>query len=156
MNLFYKISLIIISCYSLTTYGNNNNLHIHSDNVTFDKNSRTVDFSGTVIIWFDDIILKTSVLKILYKNSAKGKQAIDRIIIPNKLSALKISNQNIIIADAAVYNHQQEELTLTGNIKFIYQDHILQTEKLLYHTKLNKIDHHNNKHQRANIDSNGK
>ncbi|WP_316353547.1 LptA/OstA family protein [Candidatus Trichorickettsia mobilis] len=144
-----------MSCYSLTAYGDNSNLHIHSDNVTFDKNSRTVDFSGTVIIWFDDMILKTSVLKILYNSSAKGKQTIDKIIIPNKLSALKISNQNTIIADAAVYNHQQEELTLTGNIKFIYQDHILQTEKLLYYTRLNKIDHHNNKQQRATIDSAG-
>jgi len=115
---------------------------INSDDLTYDKIKNVASFEGEVIMWFDDLILKTTNIKIFYKQVA-GKNKIDRIVIPNKLKALQQKNQNILIADTAVYSFDKNELSLESNVMLLHDDNILKTDKLIFVTELKKIDNKN-------------
>jgi lipopolysaccharide export system protein LptA len=136
------LALIIYNlAYSVAIFGNSSSqLHISSDDLILNKNAQTAKFDGTVIIWFDDMVVKTSTMTVLYK-TLSGQQNVERIIMPAKLTALCTSTQDTIIANSAIYIRDTSELILTGDIKLAYEDYVLSTEKLLYYTKLKKIDH---------------
>lgn len=115
-----------------------NDIVIDSDNLTYNKNQNSAVFSDRVILQFQDMILKTSVIEVLYKK-IDGKNKIDKVIIPNKLSALNIKDQNTIIADSAEFIASKNELTIKGNVLLSYNNNILRTKKLILISKLNTI-----------------
>ena len=120
---------------------NNDQILINSDNLTYDKSANFASFDGNVILWFNDIVLKTTNIKIYYKQFA-GKNRIDKIIIPEKLTALKSKDSDVLIADKAVYLFDKDELSLNGNVVLQHKDNILKTDKLVFITKLKKIADH--------------
>lgn len=135
---FIKFSLIFLSLIS-TIYGKD--ILIDSDSLTFDKTKNTAIFEGQVVLYFEDIVLKTSNLQIFYKN-INSEREIDKIIIPTRLIAKKEKDQSIIIADSGEYLAYKSRLILEGNIKLLRQEDILKTNKLVYYTKLKKVNHH--------------
>lgn len=113
-------------------------IHINSRHLTLDRNKDIATFTGEVILYFDDIVLKTDNLRVFYKKSATGKEYIEKIIIDNKLIAKK-DDDTILIADYARYLPQASILVLTGNIKLQHKKYLLETTRLVYHTKLRQI-----------------
>lgn len=121
---------------------------IDSDSLIFDSNRQFAVFEGNVILHFKDMVLKTSKIEIFYKQQnrppakATGanskKNSIEKIIIPAQLFAEK--GGDLVIADKGEYVIASGALTLTGNVKLMYQENILKTNRLLYYTKLTKID----------------
>ncbi len=133
-------------------------LVINSDDLLVDNSKNTAIFTGKVVVWFDDMLLKTSKLEVFYVQRTH-KRAIEKIIIPNNLVATKIearhpslpnskTNDEVIIAGSAEYVPSSRALTL-NNVKLLRQaiaangeiteENILKTEKLIYYTKLQKI-----------------
>lgn len=114
------------------------NIYINSDQLIFNKIDNSADFNGEVILWFDNLLLKTNNLKIIYKNNHK-KRTIDKILIPQKLISKK-GEDDILIADSGEYLLDSSKLTLIGNVKLLYKDNVLKTDKLVYYEQLRKID----------------
>ena len=115
-----------------------NDVLIDSDSLTYNKSHNSAVFSGKVVLKFQDIILKTSIIEVLYKE-IDGKNKIDKVIIPNKLSALNIKDQNTILADSAEFIASKNELIIKGNVLLSYNNNILRTKKLVLISKLNTI-----------------
>ena len=136
------IPLFMVFYFTNLAYGASNALspylHIHSDQLTFNKIKNQANFLGEVIVWFDDMVLKTTNLEIIYKQIS-NKNEIDKIIIPTKVIAKNKDDSQILIADYAEYFASKAELVLTGNVQLRYQDNILKTDKLVYYTKLKQI-----------------
>lgn len=114
-------------------------LFINSDNLIYDNLANSASFDGNVILWFNDMVLKTVNIKIYYKN-VQGKNKIDKIIIPERLHALKHKDSDVLIADSAVYNFDKSELSLKGNVILQHEDNILKTDELVLVTELKKIN----------------
>ena len=114
-------------------------IYIDSDSLKLDRAKNTADFEGQVILWFEDMVLKTSVMQVIYKEGA-AKKEIDKIIIPAKLTAEREKAGEILIADSAEYLARDSMLILKGNVTLLYNDHILKTHKLVYYTKLNQTN----------------
>jgi len=135
-----KILLILIILFlPATTLANCEDIRINSDSLTFDRNKNTVNFTNNVLVWFEDMVLKTSAIEVIYQNNDKSQNRIDKIIIPNSVIATRIYQQQTIIADSAEYNAKSAELILNGRVKLQYQDNILKTKKLVYHTNFKKV-----------------
>ncbi|MDG1436659.1 MAG: LptA/OstA family protein [Rickettsiaceae bacterium] len=113
------------------------NLKIHSDHLTIQKDTSMATFSGNVIVHFEDAILTTSKL-IVYYTSINNSQKITKIVIPGKLKALKDCGKEIIIADEGMFNNVKKQLTLKGNVTSQTEDNILITDKLIYSSSLTK------------------
>jgi len=114
------------------------NLYINSNSLSLNRTNNTAYFEGEVIIWFDNMILKTKEIKIIYKG-LDNKKEIDKIIIPKKLFAIKEKEQEVLIADSAEYFAIKGELILTGKVKIQRGNKIITTKKLVYYTKLKTI-----------------
>jgi lipopolysaccharide export system protein LptA len=114
-------------------------LYINSDEAIFDRLKNSTNFTGEVILYFDDMILKTSNLKFIYKN-IKNKRKLEKIIISSRLIAKRDTDQEILIANSAEYCADKGQLTLIGDVKLQRESRILSTEKLLYHTNFKKIN----------------
>jgi lipopolysaccharide transport protein LptA len=113
-------------------------IYVNSDNLSVDQTKNIVNFEGKVILWFDDMVLKTDRIEIIYKKIANKKE-IDKVIIPNKLIAIRTIEQEVLIADSAEYLTATNELILIGNVKLQHKDDIVKTEKFIYHTKLKEV-----------------
>ena len=113
-------------------------MYVNSDNLTLDQTKNIIHFEGKVILWFNDMVLKTDKIEIIYKKLTNKKE-IDKIIIPNKLIAIRTLEEEVLIAGGAEYFANISELILTGNVKLQHKDDIIKTERLIYHTKLKKI-----------------
>jgi lipopolysaccharide export system protein LptA len=120
---------------------NEDQILINSDNLTYDKSANFASFDGNVVLWFNDMVLKTTNIKIYYKQVA-GRNKIDKIIIPEKLTAIKNKDSDILIADRAIYSFASNELSLSGNVILQHADNILKTGKLVFITELKKIADH--------------
>jgi len=120
---------------------NDDQILINSDNLTYDKSANFASFDGNVVLWFNDMVLKTTNIKIYYKQIA-GRNKIDKIIIPKKLTAIKNKDSDILIADRAIYSFDSNELSLSGNVILQHADNILKTAKLVFITELKKIADH--------------
>ena len=116
---------------------NSPSIYVNSDYLTLDQTKSIINFEGKVILWFNDMVLKTDTIEVIYKQLANGRE-IDKIIIPNKLFAIRIVEQDILIADCAEYLMKSNKLILTGNVKLQHEDNVINTQKLIYHTKLRK------------------
>lgn len=120
---------------------NDDQILINSDNLTYDKSANFASFDGNVVMWFNDMVLKTTNIRIYYKQIA-GRNKIDKIIIPEKLTAIKNKDSDILIADRAIYSFDSNELSLSGNVILQHVDNILKTGKLVFITELKKIAEH--------------
>jgi lipopolysaccharide transport protein LptA len=114
-------------------------IFINSDTLNINQDKNIVNFAGKVILWFDDMVLKTDKIEIIY-NKATNKKEIDKVVIPNKLTALRTIEQEILIADSAEYFAATGKLTLNGNVKLQHKDDIVSTNKFIYHTNLKAIN----------------
>ncbi|WP_341763842.1 LptA/OstA family protein [Candidatus Tisiphia endosymbiont of Beris chalybata] len=135
----YILCLTIINPVMADKTNNLQKLHINSDNLVIDQDKQQACFTGTVILWFEDMMVKTTKLKVFYKK-VNNKTAIDYIVMPQKLTAKRTNTHEILIADSAKYSLDKQELVLSGNIMIQHDEIIIKTEKLVYYMKLNKVD----------------
>lgn len=114
-------------------------LHINADNLVVDQVKQEACFTGEVILWFEDMVVNTTILKILYKK-VDNKSVIDHLIMPVKLIAKKHKTQEVLIADSAQYLVDKKELTLIGNVVIQTNNRIIKTHRLVYYMPLNKVN----------------
>lgn len=112
-------------------------LKINSDHLTIQKDTSMATFSGNVIVHFEDLILITSKLIVFY-TSVNNSQKITKIVIPEKLKAIKDCGKEVIIANEGLFDNLQKKLTLKGNVTSQTEDNILITDKLVYSSSLTK------------------
>ena len=136
-----SIFLFIFISNPTVGYGSSaeNLLSIDSDELTIDQTKQRATFTGEVLIWFDDMLLKTNNLEILYKVSGQ-KRTISEINIPVRLIARRSGGQELLIADSAKYIVEKQELSLFGNVIVQNNKGIIKTDKLIYYTKLDKLN----------------
>ncbi|MDR0774877.1 MAG: hypothetical protein LBE72_06250, partial [Rickettsia sp.] len=115
-------------------------LYIHSDNLVIDQTKNQACFTGEVILWFDDMMVKTTNLEIFYK-TVDNKKTIDYISIPSRLIAKRNNGQELLTATSAKYFVERKELVLLGDVIVQNKDGIIKTDKLVYYTELNNIDY---------------
>lgn len=136
----YIITLLVFFISPVKSYGKSQpKLHINSNSLTIDQTRQKAQFTGDVIVLFDNMVLKTNLLEVIYKVVGNEK-TIDYIIIPTKLTAIREKSQETVIADSAEYSMTKKELVLSGNIILQKQDNIIKTNKLVYHTDLQSIE----------------
>ncbi len=138
-----KVLLLIMHIYlcliETTVYGQQEPyLHINSKDLTFNKEQNTAHFSGQVIVRFEDIILKTSLLKIIY-GKTNNKNQIKHIIIPVAFSAMSNEGEKVLIGSKAEYHADKAQLIISGDVNFTYQNKVIKTTKLVYYTSLKEI-----------------
>lgn len=138
-----KAVILFILISSTIAYGNNlspdNLLSIDADELIIDQTKQRAVYTGEVLICFDDILLKTTKLEILYKVHNQ-KKTISEINIPVKLIARRTVNEELLVADSAKYLVEKHELTLLGNVLIRDNERIIKTNKLVYFTKLEKFN----------------
>lgn len=149
--MIYNFKLLLIFGWLLTAStiiaseekNNLNKLYINSDNLVIDQAKMQARFTGEVVLWFDDLMVKTTDLKIFYKVIG-NKKTIDHIIMPSKLTAKKNNINNIeelLMANSAEYFVQKKELILLGDVVIQKGEHIIKTDKLVYYMQqLDNID----------------
>ncbi|XVN42758.1 MAG: LptA/OstA family protein [Candidatus Rickettsia vulgarisii] len=120
-----------------------NNLHklyINSDNLVINQAKKQAEFTGEVILWFDDLMIKTTNLEIYYK-IVDDKKTIDRIIMSSKLTGKKNNSAELLMANSAEYFVKKKELILLGDVVIQKDEHIIKTDKLVYYMQqLNNVD----------------
>lgn len=116
-------------------------LFITSDRLVLDQRNTSADFSGTVVAYADDIILKTSKLVTKIQDRNK-KRVIDSIILPTKLTVIKRNADAVIIADSAEYMPSVGTLIFKGNIYMQQKQNFMKCDKLIYHTQIKTITTH--------------
>ncbi|HJD56295.1 MAG TPA: hypothetical protein LFW21_06780 [Rickettsia endosymbiont of Pyrocoelia pectoralis] len=114
------------------------NLHITSDTLIINRVKQKAEYLGNVVVYFDDAILKTEKLYIIYKTVNK-ENTIDYIEIPTKLEVEKKINNEFLLADSAKYFLDNKQLILLGNVILQRDDNILKTNKLIYYVDLKTI-----------------
>lgn len=146
--MFYNFKLLLIFGYLLTINiaiadqqnDNLQKLYINSDHLVINQAKQQADFTGEVILWFDDMMVKTTNLKIFYK-TVDNKKTIDHIIMPAKLTAKKNNGAELLIANSAEYFIEKKELILLGDVVIQKDDRIIKTDKLVYYMQqLNNVD----------------
>lgn len=109
-------------------------LNITSDSLSIDNNNSSANFKGGVTVLFDDMILKTAVLKVYYDQN-NDKKSIIKIEIPGKLKVTKSCNNEVIIADHGEYLVALNELTLYGHVVIRKDKNMVVADKMIYVTK---------------------
>jgi lipopolysaccharide export system protein LptA len=111
---------------------------IESDDLVVNKTAGTARFSGAVVVWFDDAVLKTTDVVLVVKEEGK-KRALEKIIMPAKLTAMKQSENEIIIADSAEYIAAERLLKFKGNIYMKKGERLVKCDELNYFTAIKGI-----------------
>lgn len=132
-----KIIFIIFMMLNLPyVFAFENDLDIDSKKLTINKKYKYAEFSGNVIVNFDDSILKTEKLYIYYTDEKKGNK-FKRIKITTPLKIYKKTGE-IILGDKAEYDMIQSKLTIMGDVSILQEKNILKTEKLIYIGKISR------------------
>lgn len=113
-------------------------VQITSEELIINKSDYTAIFEENVLLIFEDMKLSTSKL-IIHYSDINNKKEIKKIIIPNKLKAIKNEGNEVIIADSGEFDNQTKRLVLTGNVKMQKDGNVLFTKKLIYMAKFEKI-----------------
>lgn len=113
-------------------------MFITSDTLVLDKQNSKADFAGLVVLYADDMVLKTNRLVVRIKALAT-KRVVDHIAIPTKLTATKHSMDEVVVADSAEYDPSTGILKFKGNIYMQKNQHFVKCDNLIYHTKINTI-----------------
>lgn len=123
-------------------------LQISSDQLIVDRLSNSASFQGQVVIWFDDLIVKTTDLKIIYQQ-INGKNQLKSITAPNRITAKNYQNTKIITADRGEYSAKHARLVLTGNVKLSDHGRMIATEQLIYHAAVKQVTASSSKLQKS-------
>lgn len=115
-------------------------VQITSEELIINKSDSTAIFDENVLLIFEDMKLSTSKL-IIHYSDAKNNKEIKKIVIPNKLKAIRDKEKEIIMADYGEFDNLTKKLVLTGNVKMQKDGNILFTKKLIYIAKFEKIIH---------------
>ena len=134
----FLLSLIFILS-SNNIFANIDKLKITSNNLKIQKDNSTATFTGSVTVVFDDLKLITTKLIVFYDDVYKKKD-IKKIIIPNKLKAIRNCGTEIVIANKGFFDNFTRKLTLEGDVKMQQNDNILVTDKMVYSTSFVKIN----------------
>lgn len=111
---------------------------IKSDHLLVNKVEGRAYFTGNVVVWFDDALLKTTKIIVVIKEGDK-KRELERIIFPSKLTAMKESADEVIIADSGEYIVNENLLTFKGNIHMQKDERLVKCNELKYFTKIKAI-----------------
>jgi lipopolysaccharide export system protein LptA len=111
---------------------------IQSDDLVIDKITGTARFVGEVIVWFDDAVLKTTEIVVVVKEENK-KRVLNKIMMPAKLTAMKQSYDEIIIADGGEYIAGKKLLRFKGNIYMQRDKRLIKCDELEYFTEIKGI-----------------
>jgi len=123
------------------SYGANmsiDDITIKSDRLTVNKKDGKVYFSGNVVAWFDEAILKTTDV-IIVINDSSPKRKLERIIFPSKLTSMKESDDEVVVADSAEYEANSNLLKLKGNIYMQKGEYFVKCNELTYFAKIQTI-----------------
>lgn len=131
-------TILFLILFSITNVLALDKVQITSEELTINKSDLTAIFNENVILLFENMKLSTSKLIIYYSNE-DNKKEIKKIIIPNKLKAIRNQGAEIIIADRGEFDNHLKQLTLTGNVKMQKDGNILFTKKLIYIAKFENI-----------------
>lgn len=112
-------------------------LKITSDHLTIQKNQSTATFTNNVVVFFDNLKLTTTKL-IIYYTDINKKKAITKIVIPEKLTAIRNCGREVVIANKGIFDNSTKKLILEGNIALQKEGNILITDKLIYSSSLKK------------------
>ncbi len=142
---WYVLFFLIIN--SSVVYGNHlhsqcsgiNKLYINSTNLVISQTKNQACFTGEVILCFDDLMIKTTILDIFYK-TVNGVKTISCIFIPSRLIARRNHGQDLLVASSAKYFVETRKLVLSGSVIVQSKDGIVKTNKLVYYTELNNLD----------------
>lgn len=143
----FRISLVIYYCIycSICIYAIP--LNITADNLVIDNVNNTADFTGEVVLYFEDMTLKTSNVKLYYIKSinnslslANNIKNIYKIFIPHKLIATRKCDRGTIVANSAKYYFNDTRLLLQGEVFISKNNNMIKTDTLLYHTKFKAIN----------------
>ncbi|MFY9590064.1 LptA/OstA family protein [Rickettsia endosymbiont of Halotydeus destructor] len=107
-------------------------VYIESDSLIIDRIKQKIKYIGNVIVYFEDAILKTKTLEIVF-NIEGNEKTVKYIIIPTKLTIKKTKHDELLIADSAKYFLDNKQLILLGNVILQYKDSILKTDKFVYY-----------------------
>jgi lipopolysaccharide transport protein LptA len=110
-------------------------IYINSDRLTVNRVDNTATFEGEVIVWFEDLVLKTSNLIAFFNEN----NTLKKIIIPKKLIARRAPGNETIVADNAEYYANDLKLILKGNINIEREGKLLAAEEVIYYAKLKNI-----------------
>lgn len=111
---------------------------IKSDHLLVNKEEGRAYFTGNVVVWFDDAMLKTTKIIIALKDGDK-KRELEKIIFPAKLTAMKDGSNEMIIADNGEYIASENLLTFKGNIYMQKGERLVKCNELKYFTKIKEI-----------------
>ncbi len=113
-------------------------ININSDKLSLDQEESSATFTGSVVVEFEDLELKTDNIKALYKEVNK-KNKLDTVIIPQKFVVTKSDGKEIVIADSGIYIHNNNKLILKGNVILYKDGDIILSDKAVYFTKIKQI-----------------
>ncbi|ADE30035.1 LptA/OstA family protein [Rickettsia prowazekii] len=137
-SIYRIIKFIIFLTINISIYANAKdiaNLQITSNTLIIDRIKQKAEYSGNVIVYFDNAILRTQKLYIFYKTIGE-KQVIDHIVVPSKLTVERKINNELLLADSAKYFFVDKQLILLGNVILQRNDHVLKTNKLIYYVEI--------------------
>ncbi|RTK92405.1 MAG: hypothetical protein EKK61_04630 [Rickettsiales bacterium] len=139
MKIFSKIILCSYLIFYLVVVSfASEQVQITSEELIINKSDYTAIFEENVLLIFEDMKLSTSKL-IIHYSDASNKKEIKKIVIPNRLKAIRSKENEIIVADSGEFDNTSKKLTFTGNVKMKKDDNILLTKKLIYMAKFEKI-----------------
>nr|WP_253307630.1 LptA/OstA family protein [Rickettsia endosymbiont of Ceutorhynchus assimilis] len=138
----YKILFILLFLFGTEIFAKEqevkalpSNLYIQSDSLIIDRIKQKIEYIGKVIVYFEDAVLRTEILEVIYKIEGNEK-TVDRIIIPTKLTVKREMHDELLIADSAEYFLDNKQLILLGNVILQHDGSILKTDKLIYYIDL--------------------
>lgn len=137
-SIYRIIKLILFLIISNSIYANGkdiSSLHITSDTLIIDKIKQKAEYIGNVVVYFDNAVLRTKKLYIIYK-TVSDKQTIDYVVVPTKLTVERKINNELLFADSAEYLLDNKQLTLLGNVVLQRDNNILKTNKLIYYVDI--------------------
>lgn len=117
-------------------------LNIDSNKLVVNREKQLARFEGNVIIYFNNILIKTSRLLVYYKN-INNKNVITKLVMPSFLKAFNRCDEELVIADEAVFDNFKKELKITGNMKILKNDMVLFANKMTYIAALESIEDDN-------------
>ncbi len=146
LKLFVMICFICINIthvFATVSLGNSDIL-INSDKLIVNKENSSAIFKGSVIVTFEDIKIKTTIITIYYKQTDKKRSTIDKIIFPEKITAIKNCGEGVLIANEGEYLVGENKLILRGNVQIKDKDSILKTDQMIYLTNLKSVTEEKN------------
>lgn len=112
------------------------NLHINSSDLFIDREKQIATFKGNVVICFDNIKLLGEESVFYFSN--QNMKDIKEIHLYRNIKAVE-ENDNILLADKAVFIMDKSELKLSGNVIIEKGEKVIFAEEITYFGKISKI-----------------